>query len=113
MDDSSLQGVVIVPRIPPGWKGVEAQNWPIRTSGGIVRAHIVYEKKAVGYELALTLAKGEVIDDLKVRMPSAKGYVWREQKHVSTARFETWETAFDSQNDCNQLRMIDKTFWQI
>ena len=89
VDDSSLQGVAIVPRIPPGWKGVEARNWPIRTRSGIVRAHIVYEKKAGSYEFALTLAKGEVIDDLKVRMPSANGYVWREQKHVSSVRFQS------------------------
>lgn len=49
VDDSSLEDVAIVPRIPPDWKGVEANNWPIRTRRGIVRAHIVFEKK--GYRL--------------------------------------------------------------
>lgn len=89
VDDSSLQEVAIVPRIPPDWKRVEAQNWPIRTRGGIVRAHIVFKKKGTGYELSLTLAKGELIDDLKVRMPSSNGVVWKEQKHTSFARFNT------------------------
>ncbi len=89
VDDSSLEDVAIVPRIPPDWKGMEANNWPIRTRRGIVRAHIVFEKKGNGYELALTLAKGEVIDDLKVRMPSTNGFVWREQKHASSVRFAT------------------------
>jgi hypothetical protein len=89
VDDSSLRQVTIVPRIPSGWQGVEAHNWPIRTSHGVVRADLVFEKKGNGYELALTLAKGEVIDDLKVRIPSANGFVWREQKHASSVRFRT------------------------
>jgi hypothetical protein len=54
-----------------------------------VRAHIVFEKRRTGYELALTLVKGELIDDLKVRMPSSNGVVWKEQKHTSFVRFTT------------------------
>jgi hypothetical protein len=89
VDDSSLQAVRILPRIPPGWKGVEARNWPIRTKGGVVRADILFERKGTGAELTVKLAPGQQIDDLKVRMPSASGYVWREQEHVSAAHLQT------------------------
>jgi hypothetical protein len=89
VDDSSLQSVRIIPRIPDGWKGVEARNWPIRTRGGVVRADILFEKKGTGAELTVKLAPGQTIDDLKVRMPSANGYVWREHKHAVGVHFVT------------------------
>ena len=89
VDDSSLQAVRILPRIPDTWKGVEARNWPIRTRRGMVRADLLFERKGTGAELTLKLAPGQQIDDLKVRMPSAKGYVWQEQKDAGTAHFVT------------------------
>lgn len=89
VDDSSLEEVAIVPRIPANWQGVEAHHWPIRTRRGVIRADIVFERKGTGYKFALTLAKGQVIDNLKVRMPSADGFVWREQKHTNSVRLQT------------------------
>jgi hypothetical protein len=89
VDDSSLDEVAIVPRIPANWQGVEAHHWPIRTRRGVIRADIVFERKGTGYKFALTLAKGEVIDNLKVRMPSADGFVWRDQKHINSVRLQT------------------------
>ena len=89
VDDHSLQAVAMIPRIPPGWKGVEAHNWPIRTRAGIVRANIFYQTTANGAEFKLSLAPGEQIDDLKVRMPEKSGFVWREERHARTVRFVT------------------------
>ena len=89
VDDSTLERISLIPRIPPSWKGVEARHWPIRTRHGIVRADILFERKGAGAELTLKLAPGQKIDDLKVRMPSANGYIWREQKHASTVRWAT------------------------
>jgi hypothetical protein len=89
LDDTALPYVRIIPRIPSSWKGVEARNWPIRTGRGIARADIQFERKGTGAQLTLKLAPGQQIDDLKVRMPSANGYIWREQKHVGTVRFAT------------------------
>jgi hypothetical protein len=87
VDDSTLECIRIIPRMPPSWKGVEARNWPIRTRSGTVRADIHFEKKETGAELTLKLAPGQQIDDLKVRMPTRNCYVWREQKHASSVRF--------------------------
>ena len=89
VDDSTLEHISLIPRIPPSWKGVEARHWPIRTRHGIVRADILFERKGAGAELTLKLVPGQKIDDLKVRMPSANGYIWRDQKHASTVRWAT------------------------
>ena len=87
VDDSTRECVRIIPRLPVSWKGVEAHHWPIRTGNGVVRADIHFEKKETGAELTLKLAPGQRIDDLKVRMPSRNGYVWREQKQASSVHF--------------------------
>jgi hypothetical protein len=89
VDDHSLREVDLIPRIPPGWKGVEARNWPIRTSSGVVRANILYQKTNSGAEFTLTLAPGEQIDNLRVRMSAKNGFVWRAVKHARTAHFVT------------------------
>jgi hypothetical protein len=75
----------MIPRIPDSWEGVEAEKWPIRTRRGVVRADIQFEKRGTGAEITVKLAPGQQIDDLKVRMPSASGYIWREQKNAQTA----------------------------
>ena len=89
VDDHSSRVVEIIPRIPPGWVGVEAQNWPIRTRSGVVRANILYQAKGHGAEFTLSVLPGEHIDDLRVRLPGSRGFVWREQLHAHTVRFVT------------------------
>ncbi len=89
VDDHSPEAVAIIPRIPPGWKGVEARNWPIRTQDGIVKADILYRTTESGAEFTLTLLSGGQIDDLKVRMPEKGGFAWREQLHARTVHFVT------------------------
>jgi len=89
VDDSAPDFVQIVPRIPPSWKGVEARNWPIRTRTGIVRANILYQSEGSGARITLKIAQGERIDDLKVRMPSKSGFLWREEKNVGSVHFVT------------------------
>lgn len=89
VDDSSRQTTLILPRIPDGWAGAAAHHWPILTTSGIVRADIRFERKGTGGEFTLKAETGRRIGDLKVRMPSKDGYVWREAKDVGTAHFVT------------------------
>jgi hypothetical protein len=89
VDDHSAEVVNIIPRIPPGWKGVEARNWPIRTRTSVVRADILYQTTEHGAEFTLTLLPGEQIDDLKVRLAGKSGFVWREEKHARSVHFVT------------------------
>jgi hypothetical protein len=89
VDDLDPDFVRIIPRIPPDWKGVEAANWPIWTGHRMVRANIQFEKRGTGAVLVVSLAAGQQIDDLKVRMPSKRGYVWEERRHFNNVRIET------------------------
>jgi hypothetical protein len=89
VDDSSPQSILVLPRLPDGWTGMTAYNWPILTTSGIVRADISFEKKGAGGDFAMKLASGQQISDLKVRMPSKNGYVWREDKHAGSVHFVT------------------------
>lgn len=89
VDDHDPAALVLVPRVPPQWKGVEAENWPILTSRGIVRAHIRFEHRGTGAELTLQLATGEQIEHMRVRMPSKNGYTWLEEQHVASVHMVT------------------------
>ncbi len=89
VDDHSPNVVAIIPRIPPGWKGVEAHNWPIRTRTRIVRANILYQTAEHGAEFTLTVFPGEQIDDLKVRLPEKSGFVWRQELHARRVHLVT------------------------
>jgi hypothetical protein len=86
VDDSTSAYVRLIPRIPAGWQGLKARNWPILTRRGVVRADILFTQKNGGAELSVKLAPGEQIGDLKVRLPSSHGYVWREARDVREAR---------------------------
>jgi hypothetical protein len=87
VDDHLLQKVDFIPRLPPGWTGVEAHNWPIRTSGGVVRADILYQRTSTGTEFTLKVLHGQKIDDLRVRMAAKNGFDWREAKDAASAHF--------------------------
>lgn len=87
VDDHSLQEVDIIPRLPSGWEGFEAHNWPIRTRNGVIRANIIYRQAKSGAELTLVVLNGQSIDDLKVRMPVEGGIAWREKKNVASVHF--------------------------
>lgn len=89
IDDLDPGVVRLVPRIPPQWKSIEAENWPIHTNHGIVRARIQVERVGKGAKLMLQLAPGEKISRLQVRMPSKDGYVWRNEAVAGTIRIAT------------------------
>jgi hypothetical protein len=89
VDDSSPQSTLILPRLPDGWTGIAAHNWPILTGSGLVRADISFEKKGAGGDFTIKLASGQLISALRVRMPSKNGYVWREEKHTGSVHFVT------------------------
>jgi hypothetical protein len=43
-----------------------------------------FERDRNGTEFTLHLAHGERIDDLKIRLPPPRGYVFREKQHVTS-----------------------------
>jgi len=89
VDDSSPQSILILPRLPDSWTSVTAHNWPILTTRGLVRADIAFSKNGTGGDFTLKTASDQRIADLKVRMPSKSGYVWREEKDTGSVHFVT------------------------
>lgn len=87
VDDTSLKDVQIIPRVPPSWTGYRLENWPILTSRGLVRADISYEKKDGKVNFVLQVRQGGTIPKLAVRLPDAKGTVWKHQRNVATFQF--------------------------
>jgi hypothetical protein len=83
VDDTSLEEVKIIPRIPPSWKGAEATDWPIRTSSGIVKASITCQRVEGGIHLQIKLPAGQKIPKLAVRLNGK----WFKAQDVTKADF--------------------------
>jgi len=85
VDDTCLGGTEIIPRVPPSWQGAEATNWPIRTSVGVVRADITFEKQGEREaRFAIQVRGGESIPKLSVRLPSEGGTSWHRGTDVAS-----------------------------
>ena len=89
VDDSNAGTTVLVPRLPPSWKSMEAHNWPILTDHGVVRADISFARLGTGAVFHLTTHDHGELSHLRVRMPSSAGYVWREKTNTSDSSFRT------------------------
>lgn len=86
VDDTSTDAVRILPRLPESWKGVEAKNWPIRTSAGMARADIRFERSDRGCAFSLEVTSGGPVPRLMVRAPSSGGWTWRTAEDVIYTR---------------------------
>jgi hypothetical protein len=89
VDDTLLDEVRIIPRLPPSWSGYRADNWPIRTSHGMVRADISCERTNGGIQFSLQVKQGGPIPKLAVRLPGKNGYVWQRQDDVTEVKFDS------------------------
>jgi hypothetical protein len=88
VDDTSLDEVRIIPRLPPSWSGYRLENWPIRTKQGIVRADISVEKKKDGVvDFTLQVKQGGTIPKLAVRLPDKNDMIWKRQDNVGKFEF--------------------------
>lgn len=87
IDDTSLKQVQIIPRLPQGWSGYHAENWPIRTGHGLVRADISCEKQDGALHFVLQVKAPGMIPKLAVRLPAKGKGVWKYQKNVENVEF--------------------------
>jgi hypothetical protein len=88
IDDTSLDQVQIIPRIPPSWSGYHAENWPINTPHGVVRANISFEKTGHTTNFTIHVLQGGSIPKLAVRLPEKDKMKWIHQKNVSEFSFK-------------------------
>jgi hypothetical protein len=89
VDDTSAKEVQIIPRIPPSWSGYRMENWPIRTSHGIVRADISFERKGGVASFEFQAKAGGTIPKLAVRLPGKNKAVWQHQAKVENFKATT------------------------
>jgi hypothetical protein len=82
VDDTSLNQVRIIPRLPRSWSGYRMENWPIRTSHGVVRADISFVRGDGVIDFNLQVKEGGAIPKLAVRLPEKNETVWTYQKNV-------------------------------
>lgn len=82
VDDTSLQEVRIIPRVPPNWTGYSMENWPIRTRHGIVRANIIFNREDGVVTFGFHVTEGGAIPKLAVRLPGKNGMIWKHADNV-------------------------------
>jgi hypothetical protein len=87
IDDTSLQTVRVIPRLPPSWTGYRLENWPVRTSYGVVRVDVSFERKDGKVNFVLQVKQGGPIPKLAVRLPGMKGTVWKYHENVEKIKF--------------------------
>ncbi|NLG27059.1 MAG: hypothetical protein GX557_04060 [Chloroflexi bacterium] len=87
VDDTNADRVRLLPRLPAGWQGLQAEEWPILTARGVVRANLLYEQSARGTTLQLRVRSGYCIPRLAVRLPTPQGHVWRQAEDVHTGEW--------------------------
>ena len=87
VDDTSLNKVQIIPRLPPSWSGYRMENWPVCTSHGLVRADISFEQKNGAVNFTLQVKQGGAIPKLAVRVPDKNKPVWKYQDNVEEFKF--------------------------
>ena len=80
VDDTSLEQVRIIPRVPPTWSGYRMKNWPILTRHGVVRADISYQRKHGTARLSVIVTRGESIPKLEVLLPGRGVTSWAYQQ---------------------------------
>ena len=83
LDDTSLKQVVIMPRLPAGWAGYSAENWPVRTSHGVVRADFSFARTNGLATFRLQVKQGGPLPKLAVRLPAGEKSGWARRSNVT------------------------------
>jgi hypothetical protein len=83
IDDTSPDGVRIIPRLPPAWSGYVATNWPILTPAGVLRADLRCRREGGRLALELDVRDGARIPQVAVRTPSGEGANWQTYTDVT------------------------------
>jgi hypothetical protein len=126
VDDSTLAHVRIIPRIPHDWKGVEARNWPILTSHGIVRADIRFVQKNSGGDLTVELAprgadrRSQSADGFatSIRLATADRCSFRalcvpmKDERPARSRFDSRFAVSGQQISLSEIRSVGRQTWK-
>jgi len=73
VDDSDPSETRLVPRLPPAWTGMQAENWPVLTASGLTRASLRVERQNGGLSVQISLPDGAPLPAFALRGP--RGWV--------------------------------------
>ncbi|MBN1901854.1 hypothetical protein JW926_11080 [Candidatus Sumerlaeota bacterium] len=82
VDDARLDEARLIPRPIGAITSIEANNWSIRTSAGVVQADIKYELKKGKMSVSIRVRDGKTIPALKLRVPEGDAFVWKTAVNV-------------------------------
>lgn len=83
VDDTSSAAVRIIPRLPTGWTGYEARDWPIRTRQGVSRVDLGCNRTRDSVTFHLNVKSGPPLPELLLRLSATGQPAWQSQTNVS------------------------------
>lgn len=90
LDDRFPDSTLLVPRCPVSWTSCEAENWPVLTPEGMVRADLRYQRFGdTASAVFVTVLRNAFLPRLTVRLDSCGTHVWRTESDVTETVFES------------------------
>ena len=74
IDDANPDELNMIPRIPKGWGGFDALNWPVLTREGKKFIDVSYSHNNGKISLRLKVRNGETIRGISIRLPADNGF---------------------------------------
>ena len=71
--DNVTDTLCLVPRLPEVWTKAVAEDWPVVTRDGVVRADITYTVVDGALNVAISVRDGGVIPEMQISVPDASG----------------------------------------
>lgn len=75
IDDRPGEPLRLVPRLPAGWNGMEAREWPVLLPEGLARANITMSNGSEGMHFSLVPADGRRVPQVHLRLGGSGRFV--------------------------------------
>lgn len=56
------RGLRLLPRLPFGWEGMCAKDYPVKTSGGVIKENFSYRWEESGFFVSFAADKAALVD---------------------------------------------------
>jgi hypothetical protein len=87
IDDTDPHELKLVPRLPAGWTGCEAADWPVVTDEGTARVSLSVRAQAGGMELRVH--SDRALPSIQARLPALRGWAYFRKARGAEFDFST------------------------